>query len=203
MGYRADLLPLVCNVFLDAKEAGTLRPNQVHIAEQCKILNRGFSVVGLTALIDEATGYQEVRDRLALQAILDKYITDEWAKWTKTFSDDFYREMFRLRGLDYPVPRKGQKPQYIGHLTNDVIYDRLAPGVLNALRDQNPRTESGTRKRKHHQHLTADLGHPVLTEHLAKVTFLMKAFSDWKEFKKKLDLASPKYGDTIPLGLDD
>lgn len=32
MGYKADLLPQVCNVFLDAKEAGALRASQLHIA---------------------------------------------------------------------------------------------------------------------------------------------------------------------------
>lgn len=199
-GYRAELLPKVCEVYLKARDDGALLATQLKFATACDILMRGLAHVGIAALVDEATGYQEIRDRKALQAILDKYITDEWARWTKTFSDDFYREMFRLRSLEFPVPAK---PAYIGHLTNDVVYSRLAPGVLKALREKNPRRDHGARKRKHHQHLTRDLGHPALTEHLAKVTFLMKACTDWREFKKKLSRASPKFGDTIPLDLDD
>jgi hypothetical protein len=36
-GHKAELLPQVCEVFLDAKEAGVLHKNQIHIAEACKI----------------------------------------------------------------------------------------------------------------------------------------------------------------------
>src|ERR1039457_6855023 len=39
--------------------------------------------IGVVVLIDEATGYQYIRDRIALQTILDRYIKDEWSKWTK------------------------------------------------------------------------------------------------------------------------
>jgi hypothetical protein len=42
-----------------------------------ELVHRGLARVGIVALVDEATGYQEIRDRLALQAILDKYVTDE------------------------------------------------------------------------------------------------------------------------------
>ena len=86
----------------------------MHIADQCEILMRGFARVGLIALIDEATGYQEVRDRLALQELLNKYLTDEWAKWTKTFPDDYYKELFRLKDMPYP-PTSTKRPSYIGH----------------------------------------------------------------------------------------
>jgi len=39
------------------------------------------------ALVDEATGYQEIRDRLALQAILDRFLRKELAAWAKRFPD--------------------------------------------------------------------------------------------------------------------
>ncbi len=57
-GYKAELLPAVCEVFMDAREAGVLLKTQVHIAEACKLLYRGFATVGIIALVDEATGYQ-------------------------------------------------------------------------------------------------------------------------------------------------
>ncbi len=79
IGYKAEFLPKVCEVFLDARDAGKLRPNQLHIAEACKILYRAFATVGIIALVDEVTGYQEVRDRLALQTILDKYLGESYA----------------------------------------------------------------------------------------------------------------------------
>lgn len=142
-GYKADLLPKVCEVYLRARDENVLLQPQIKFAQACDILIRGLAHIGIIALVDEATGYQEVRDRLALQEILDRYLTDEWAKWTKTFPDDYYRELFKLKGIPYP-PLSSKRPQYIGHWTNDIIYSRLAPGVLKALKEKNPRLPSGT-----------------------------------------------------------
>lgn len=162
---------------------------------------RGLAHIGVVALVDEATGYQDIRDRVALQTILDRYIKDEWSKWTKRFPNDFYRELFRLKNIEFP--RAGnQRPAYVGHWTNDIVYSRLTPGLLKKLRDLNPRNEKGARARKHHQHLTDDLGVPELHQHLPNVIFLMKGCDTWEEFKPRLDRAATKFGDTMPLGLN-
>ena len=164
---------------------------------------RGFATIGIIALVDKATGYQEVRDRLALQKILEKYITDEWAKWTKTFPDEFYIELFRLKNIPYPPDtRTLKKPSYVGHWINDVVYSRLAPGVLNELRKKNPRQPSGSRKRKFHQYLTRDIGHPALKEHLSNVIFLMKSCTKWEDFKRRLNRARAKYEHTLEILFD-
>ena len=203
IGYKAELLPQVCGVFIDADEAGALnQTSQKHIAHQCRTLLRAFATVGIIALIDEATGYQEIRDRIALRKILDRYLTDEWAKWSRTFPDEFYIELFRLKGIPYPPP-SGNKPSYVGHWTNDVVYSRLAPGVLSELRKKNPRQESGRRKRTFHQYLTRDYGHPALKEHLSNVTFLMKASGNWQTFYKALQRVAPKYGETGLIPFND
>ena len=60
-GYPAELLPKVCDVFLDADEAGALTKGQEHILAQAKLLIRGLAHVGIIALVDEATGYQDER----------------------------------------------------------------------------------------------------------------------------------------------
>ena len=200
-GFEAHMLPDLCDAILEARNNGALSGSrQLAIAKQCEIIVRALSRIGITALIDEVTGFQEVRDREALQKILDKYLTDEWAKWTKTFPDDFYKQLFRLKGVPFPIGDGGKKPGYVGHWTNDVVYSRLAPGVLETLKKKNPRAvETGVRKRKHHQHLTRDYGHPVLTEHLSNVTFLMSGCTDWEDFRKRLDLAKPKQGSTIEM----
>ena len=185
MGYRAQLLPAVCNVFIDAKIADVLQPNQEHIAARCQILNRGFAAVGITALVDEATGYQDIRARDALVKILEAFVAKELQRWVSTFPPDFYKEMFRLKRIQYTGGIK--KPQYIGHLTNNLVYKRLAPGVLAELRLRNPVTETGRRKHTHHQHLTPAVGHPKLLHHLGKVTALMAISEKWDDFQKLLD----------------
>ena len=53
-GYKAILLPAVCDVFLKAKDAGLLQKQQEHIAKQCEILVRGLATVGVIALVGES-----------------------------------------------------------------------------------------------------------------------------------------------------
>ncbi len=202
MGYKAVLLPTVCKVFMDAREAGKLRENQLHIAKQCEILVHGFARLGITGLIDEATGYQEVRDRLALQKILDAYIAKELAAWAKRFPDEFYQQLFRLRGWEW----KGMsvnRPSYVGKLTNDLIYQRLAPNILDELQKKNPKNEAGRRLSKHHQWLTSDVGHPALAQHLHAIIALMRASPDWSGFYKMTERALPKKSGQLPLLLED
>ena len=201
IGYKAEFLPKVCEVFLDARDAGKLRPNQLHIAEACKILYRAFATVGIIALVDEVTGYQEVRDRLALQTILDKYLGESYAAWAKTFPDEFYHEIFRLK--NWPGPDGVKRPAVIGHYTNDIVYDRLAPGVLRELRRRNPTIAPGRRKSTHHQWLTPDHGNPKLREHLIGIIALLRAAPNWVSFQRTLNRAYPKVGDTLPLPFDE
>ncbi len=203
-GYQAELLPKVCEVMLKARDAGVLQKQQERLAIQADILMRGLAHVGIVALVDEATGFQEIRDRIALQEILDKYVTGEWSKWTSTFPDEFYIQLFRLKGIPYPPPgkHKNWRPSYVGHWTNNIVYDRLAPGVKKELKRLNLRTEKGYRKRKHFQYLTPDYGTPALREHLSNVIFLMRGCRNYQDFERRLESAAQKYGDTIPLPLD-
>ena len=199
-GYRAELLPKVCEVYLRARDDGVLLKSQEKFARACEILMRGLAHVGIIALVDEATGYQEVRDRLALQAILDRYLREEFAAWAKRFPDEFYRHIFRLRNW----PWKGMKvnrPQVVAAYTKDIVYARLAPGILKELEARNPKDEKGYRKAAHHQWLTEDIGHPALAQHLYAVVGLMRISESWDEFKKILDRAYPRRGDTLQMDL--
>lgn len=201
-GYKAELLPVVCELYLRARQHGTLPYNQDHIAAQAEILVRGLAQTGIIALVDEATGYQEIRARDALAKILESFVDKELQAYVRTFPDDFYREMFRLRGLKFPPAEIGSRPQYFGVLTNDVVYKRLAPGVLDELKRVQRRGKTGKPKEKLFQHLTQNAGYPKLREHLGSVVTLMKLSPDWDTFKLNLDRIHPKYDETIPLNLD-
>lgn len=203
VGYEAELLPRVAEVYLKFRdealvETGKIPTRYKDIITACDILIRGLARVGIAALVDEATGYQEVRDRLALQAILDKFLEKELAAWAKRFPDDFYKEMFRLRGWEWQSP-KGRRPQLVGTLTNSVVYQRLAPGLLEELKTRNPKDDKGKRRAKHHQWLTVDVGHPALAQHLHAVTALMRVSKSWKEFNGILNQAFPKRSAQNPL----
>ncbi|HEX2554539.1 MAG TPA: P63C domain-containing protein [Microvirga sp.] len=200
-GYEATILPDLCEAVLAARAAGDLRSDQLHIAKQCEILVRGLARVGIIALIDEATGYQKDRAKDALSRILEAFIAKELQPYIPTFPGDFYQEMFRLRGLDYPTGSV-KRPQYFGMLTNDIVYKRLAPGVLEELKRVTPKTESGRPKDKLFQRLTSNLGYPKLREHLGSVVTAMKLSNDWHDFMRKLDRLHPRYGETMQLPLE-
>ena len=207
VGYNAELLPKVCEVYLkfrdkSLKEGGEIHGRYKHIIEACDILMRGLAHVGILALVDEATGYQEVRDRQALQAILDKFLRKEFAAWAKRFPDEFYQEMFRLRGWQWRG-MKVNRPSVVGHYTNDLVYERLAPGILDELQRRNPRGESGSRAHKHHQWLTEDIGHPALAQHLYATIGFMRASTSWEQFYRMMQRAFPKLNTTMLLPLPD
>jgi hypothetical protein len=201
-GYPATILADICEAVLAARRAGVLQQQQTHIADRCEILVRGFARVGIIALVDEATGYQKDRARDALAKILEAFVAKELQPWLQTFPSDFYQEMFRLRGLKYPVETV-KRPQYFGVLTNNVVYKRLAPGVLAELKRVIPRREDGRHKHRFFQMLTTNVGYPKLREHLGSVVTLMKLSSDWQDFVQKLDRLHPQYGETMALSLDE
>jgi hypothetical protein len=149
--------------------------------------------------IDEATGYQEVRDKHALQALLDAFLRKELAAWAKRFPDEFYEQIFRLRGWRWKG-RGTNPPQVVAAYTKDIVYARLAPQILEELERKNP-IEGGRRRAKHHQWLTDDVGHPALAQHLHAVITLMRVARSWAQFKQMLDLAHPRRGDTLQLPL--
>jgi hypothetical protein len=192
-GYEASVLVDLCDAILDAKDRGTLKTEQeLRYASACYILTRAFAKVGIVALVDEATGYQYIRARAALEEILEKFITHEFRKWAKTFPDDFYKEIFRLRRWKYDESTVKRTP-LIGKLTTNLVYDRLAPGVRQRLEKLNPTNEKGRRRRKHFQWLTEDIGDPALREHLASVITLMRVSDEWVPFTKMLNRALPRY----------
>lgn len=194
-GYRADLLPDVCEIYLKARDAGKLPKNQEHIAKQAEILIRGLTNIGIIALVDEATGYQDDRAKDALAKILERFIAKELRPYVRTFPTDFYKEMFRLRKWHWPeLPADQRKrPILVGNLTDNVIYDRLAPGVKQRLKELIGRDDSGRLKKKMFQRLTEEVGDPKLREHLASVVALMKAADSWQQFIDMIDRALPKY----------
>ncbi|AAT90058.1 hypothetical protein ATY41_02660 [Leifsonia xyli subsp. xyli] len=200
-GYRAEVLPQLCEAWLAARADGALAPNQAAIARAAEIIVRGLARIGIIALVDEATGYQDVRSRDALAKILEAYVADELQPWVKTFDVDFYKEMFRLRGLPFD-PDSVSKPGYFGHLTNNVVYKRVAPWVFEEIKTQRAKDEK-KRKAKFHQQLTQEVGHPKLREHIASVTTVMKLSDDWADFEQKLDRVHPIVDPNLPDPLFD
>lgn len=202
-GYDANVLPEICDMYLAARRAGAPRANQMHIAEQAEILLSAFGKVAITALVDEATGYQDLRSDRALAIIAEQFIAKSLRAWTKTFPPEYVSQIYRLKGWDWDENRWKNPPQIVGKYTNDIVYSRLAPGVLGELRSKNPVLPQGYRRYRFHQWLTSDYGHPRLREHIAGVIALMRASKDWDQFMRLIQKAYPKFDENFLLEIDE
>lgn len=188
-GIEADLLPDLCDAFLAARDAGLLQGEAaVRKARAADAMIRGLAKVGVTAIVDEVTGFQFERDRDELQRLLEKYVSAEYRRWSAKFPPSYYENIFRLKGKKLG----GGRPQWLGHVTNNIIYSRILPGMREKLCEVNPTNEEGHRARKHHQHITSGEAEEHLDQHISNVILLMRASKDWDSFMELLDRALPK-----------
>ncbi len=197
-GYSALILPMLCKVYLDARAfvdpstgKNAMKKAQIPLARASEILLLGLSNVGITALIDEATGYQYEREAHELQKILSAYISTELLAWQQRFPHEFYKEIFRLRGWEYTAANIKNKPSVVGHWTNRLIYEQLPVGILKELKKLTPKDDAGKRKHHFHRLLTDDVGHPHLQKQIVSVVTLMSVSDSWEQF---IDLFNKKFG---------
>lgn len=189
-GYNAEFIPLICTLYLDANKAepSVLVASQMKLVERAEILLRILAKVGITGLIDEATGYQYDREKDALQVLLSKYIGEEFLPWTSRFPREYYQEIFRLYGWKYD-PLSLKRPQFIGKFTKEFVYNEMSPEILKELEIKNPTLDNGRRRRKHHQHLTEEIGVPHLERHLTKLVTVMQLSDSIDDFRDNFQRA--------------
>ena len=184
-GYEATVLTDICEAILRARRSGVkMTERQQIVANQCEILLSSFAKIGIIALIDEATGYQNEREHFELRKILSAYISEEILKWQLTFTDDFYREVYRLWGLPFIPKYIKNKPSFIGKLTTKYIYDLLPDGVVDKIKEKTGKTDKGNWKYKWHQSLTPEIGREHLKKQIIEVTTLMSISKSKSEFNE-------------------
>lgn len=202
-GFNAEILPLAADLYLKARDAGVLTAHQISTAKKAEMLVRSLARIGIAALVDEATGYQYERASDALKILLEKYLQKEHAVWVKRFPTEFFQEIYRLRGWKLNPKTIKNHPQIVGSYINDIVYERLAPGILDELQNLNQKDEKGNRKYRHHQFLAPDIGHPALQQHLFAVITLMRASSSWDGFMRLLNRSLPKKNTQLFLDLEE
>jgi hypothetical protein len=214
-GYDARLLPLVCEVYLLARDEhmralknaqerrergetveakSVLLPSQERIVQTCDMLMRSMAKEHIVALVDRATGYtdQEVRDEIT--KILEQYIAPHLMPWTLRFPDEFFKQVYRIHGWPY-VPGNRKMPQYVGKFINKYVYEPLPPGVLEKLQELNPVTEKGYRSTQNHRLLT-DTGNVHLDRQVTSTTTIMALSEDKEQFKEQF---SRVHSSRLPL----
>lgn len=155
-----------------------LTPKQRETARRCQILQRGLIRTGLDALVDEATGYQKVRDGDALQFKLNAFIAEELRGWEKTFPDALWQEFGRLSGWADPLKNR---PQWWGKLVIWLIYDTLDADVAKYLKENRPPPNV-----RWHQQLTENVGVRALVGRCYEVIGLAKECEDLADLRDKV-----------------
>lgn len=195
-GINAEALPMICDVWLQARLQGVLdkNPSGLRAAAAAELIVRGLARVGILALVDEAAGYQEERNRRALQEILDRFLVKELAEWAKSFPDDFYKQIYRLRGWAWRG-RGVNPPQIVAHYTKDLVYSRLAPGVMEEMREL---ASKEPKRHRWHQWLSKE-GKDALQAHFHRLLALMTVATSWDQMMAMVDQVAPKVGATLLL----
>lgn len=189
-GIPATSIIDICDIWQQADRKGALenKENAKLAAENAYTIFKGFANIGITALVDEATGYQYDRENDELQKILKKYISEELLPWQKRFPDIFYKELFRLNGWDFTVNGIKKRPGVIGTWTKKLIYEELPNGVLEELQKNIPKSSSGNNVIRYHQLLTEDIGSPHLTAQINQIVTLFQLSDNmqhmWQQFEK-------------------
>lgn len=206
-GYDARLLPMVCEVYLKARDSErqgkkVLTPAQEHISHTCDVLMRGLAHVGIIALVDEATGYQDLRTQRELNELLEMYVQEELRPYLKKFPNEFFKQVYKIYGWQYKPGSTKRTPQ-VGKFINEYIYKALPPNVLPKLQELNPvNKETGRRRWKHFQFMP-DTGSEHLDKQIVKVTTLLEVADNKREFDEFYDKAcSPAYQQRLPLVLN-
>ena len=186
-GLPTDLLIDVCRGLVSALEASQkeppevkLTPRQVSMAIKSSMFLVACAKVGLDALVDEATGYQEVRERDALQVKLRAYLETEMRKWEKTFPDELWIEFGRLTNWKGTVTHR---PKYWGHLVTQLIYEYLDADVAQWLKENVPAPRKG---QNYHQWLSSQYGLKKLVEHIWMVIGIARTCYTMDELKLKM-----------------
>jgi hypothetical protein len=200
-GTPAEVMADICQVWIDASNAGALKPRQEKVAALARILQAAVGKIGGVAIVDEASGYQKVRDKDALRKLLSLYVAKEFLPYFKTFIEAFYEEIYRLKGWSFD-PKKN-KYQVVGKYTLQYVYGCLPPAVVEAVQKKTPRNKGGNYTKKLFQSLTQEVGKPHLDRALGGVIALLKSSNTWDGFKRAYERA---YGDQsrqlqLPLSL--
>ncbi|UOM36375.1 P63C domain-containing protein [Acuticoccus sp. I52.16.1] len=190
-GYPAEVLADVAKAILEAERIGLLTPSQRGLADQARILQNAFAGVGVVALIDEATGYQQIRDPKALRILVQQYIEEEIRQWEKQFPDAYYDELNRIYGSRRLTTTTSgaviqNRPQHFAKFTRKYVYHPLENGaVLEELDRLNPKVNArGDRRTRFHQHLTEGYGLEKLKAQVRDVQTLLAVSTDMSEFRR-------------------
>lgn len=194
-GYEAEVLIEVCDALIEARNRNSLSPSQAFLALQAEVIVRAAAKVGIIALVDEATGYQD-KTKDEYRKLFDAFIKKEFRQWEAEFPDKFFEMIYRIYGLKRQKPDTSRHPQFFGKFIRKYVYYPLAHSngaILEKLEKKNPSIYiGGGRRFKFFQFLTNQVGMPAFRQHLWQVIGIGEASKDKRQFDRLFYTAFPE-----------
>ncbi|HFK1424868.1 P63C domain-containing protein [Bacillus albus] len=193
-GYDAKLLPKVCMIYRDARRKGVLVKHQESVADRAELLLDALAETAITALIDEATGFELDRESGALAKILNNYIAKGLMSYEKRFPIEFYRELYRLYDWTQLDPNDYKRPQIIGKFTNEFIYGQFPTNVQAFMKEKSRVTSKDNKqyKIKYYRFLNKEVGLVELDSQIRLVLGIMRLSDSISDFSQKYYTAFPR-----------
>ena len=142
----ADLL----SAYVDAYMCGELHHKQEPLAKNAHKMQMAIAKIGLVALVDEATGYEEIRKAGELSFMFRAILSESTGEWDLMWPPDFVDAIMRLHGKRF---NGGTHPQWLASTYEKLYAIILTPEVASELKKRNPHPSFGT---NHHQWLTPE-----------------------------------------------
>jgi hypothetical protein len=170
----------ILNAYVDAALAGRLRKSQAHLAVNAQTILRALQVVGLDALIDEATGYQDVRASDALSVRLAQYLRETAAPHKVTFKEKLVRELCRVYGHVY---RPGRHPRWLASVNEKLYRTIFDEDIAAGLKALNPEPRFGS---NHHQFISDEV-RPLMRDDLEVIYVLARTSGSAADFWRRCE----------------
>lgn len=182
-GIEAGTIAKMLRLYAEAWGAGSLRANQIPVAQRAVKMLSQFAEIGIVALIDEATGHQSRRPKDALQQRLLDMIRAE-----QDDIDPVYKpllvELARLPGSSHcDYDGTGNPPAWgplAANICKSCVWDDAG---MARFRELNPMP---SREHRDTQHLTAE-GKKLLVRVLGIAEAFASTSRNWDEWRSKME----------------
>lgn len=192
-----------CRLMLFLRRTKRISGAYLDYAANCEQFMLGLAEVGLAAMIDEATGYDKIKQKNEYQELFKEFIREEHSNWVKEFPNEFFDQLYRV----YHCEKKGQNhPSFFAHVITKYVYWPLADShgaILEQLKDKDPIVSRNGRRYKLHQFLSDEIGKSALRMHIGSVVTLLTLSADKGAFQRNFKKRYPKAGDQMEFDFDD
>lgn len=148
LGRQVGDIGKLCAQIVELQMAGVLPPEKIDLARAANRLNAVLAGIALEALVDEVTGYQEVRAGDYLRSRLQFALREEMDEWQRMWKRATFQSICAVYGRRY---LKGAPPRWLSAIIDKIHRRAFGEDVARALRDLNPDPKF---KSNHHQLLT-------------------------------------------------